>query len=128
MLDLEITIAPITNAVKYEVAECSKIVNGEQVYNFAKAQEIYLRHSLKDIKGLKDYHGNEYSLSFKDESESELTDDCLSELFNIPVSGEMIAVCWQFMNDVPEKIINPESGKVYEGIELKVVSTLGGSV
>jgi hypothetical protein len=123
---IEFLIAPASYHVKKEISLSNRIVDGNQQFDMGQAQFIYVKNCLKDIKGLKAYDGEDYKLEFEP-CGKKLTDDCVSEIFNIPVRDKMMAACWQLLNEVPDKIIHPVTNEEMEGVSLEVISKAGGS-
>jgi len=74
-----------------------------------------LKMSIKDVKGLKDSEGD-YKLSFEDNGE--ISDSCIDDLLNMPLSNKLSATCSQFLAGVPDKILDQN------GVELEGVSVI----
>ena len=117
--DITFVIAPLNYLRKQELASCTKIVKGEEHYDLLKSQALYIKYALKDIKGLEDYEGNEYKLSFEGDC---LTDDCVSEILNLEEKEKLTIAAWQLLNGIKE-LVDPVTGEKLEGIELKVTSS-----
>jgi len=117
--DITFVLAPFSTERKQELASCTKIENGEETYDLLKAQIIYIKNSVRDVKGLETYSGDEYTLEFEDEEKTKLTDDCVSELMNLEESSKLTTAAWQLINGIKE-LKDPISGEKLEGVELEV--------
>jgi len=109
-------LAPLSNDRKIEISSCSTVKSGEQVFDYARAQHLYIKYSLKDIIGVETYDNKPYDLEFEGDY---LTDDCVSDIFNLPQKKDLVSCAWQIMNGIPDKIVD-ESGKTLKGVALEV--------
>jgi len=110
-------LAPLSNDRKREVSSCTTIKGGEAVFDYAMAQHLYIKYSLKKIEGVKTYDNENYELDFEGDS---LTDDCVSDVFNLPQKGDLVSCAWQIMNGMPDKLVD-DSGNKMQGVALEVV-------
>ncbi len=110
-------LAPLSNDRKREISSCTTLSAGEHVFDHGKAQHLYLKYSLKCITGVKDFHGESYSLEFENDY---LTDDCVSEVFMLPQKETLMTCAWQVMNGIPDKLVD-EDNKPVKGVALEVV-------
>lgn len=122
--DVEFVVAPLSFGHKREIGSCTKVVNGEEQVDLAEAQYLLLKYGLKDVKGLKDYSGEEYKLEFDGDY---LTEDCISELYNCEEKSKFMIAAWQCMNSIPEKIVDPSTNKQLKGVKLEVMSRSGNT-
>lgn len=74
---VEFTIAPLSYRDRIELSAQVKHISGEVVSNYLEQTLLMIKKCLKAVKGLVDYKGKSYELSFESE---ELTDDCADEL------------------------------------------------
>ena len=118
--ELEFILAPASYFVKKEISEATRISGGKTVFDLGKAQYLYIKHCLKDISGIQDMDGEPYKLQFEGDT---LTDECVSEIFNIPVKEQMMVICWQFLNEVPDKIIDPITKEELQGVQLDIITS-----
>ena len=65
--DVIFTITPLTKKAVIEIDNSTTIVEGNLQENYSKTIDLYLKHSLKDVKGLKDSKGKEFKFE-KDEN------------------------------------------------------------
>lgn len=107
--DIEFIIAPLSNLQKTEILGATYMEGGEEKIDLIKYQSSFLKHSLKDAIGLKDYFGNNYKLQFAGDC---LTDDCISELFAIEQRPVIIDACAKLMSGLMPEI---------EGVEVKAI-------
>ena len=121
--DIEIKISPLTHSQKSELqSHMMKAVNGDMDEAMVSVQKS-LKFAIKDIKGVFYMDGSdkrEYSLSFNDDGF--LSDECIDELLNLPISNKISSVCSALLQGVPDKILDKD-GKEIEGIK---VLTSGG--
>lgn len=111
-------IAPLSKDHKLEISQCGDVSEGEFVQNIFKMQCLYLKHGLKDVLGINCFDETDYKLEFENDC---LTEDCISELLNLPMHGKMMDAAWQFLNGMPDKIVDPLSGKVLKGVKLDML-------
>lgn len=113
------TLAPLSNDKKREIVSCTSMQGGVSVFDYAQAQHLYIKHSLKDVKGITTYDKEEYELEFEGDA---LTDECVSDVFTIPQKQDLIACAWQILSGIPDKVLNDE-GKPLKGVTLEVISS-----
>jgi len=113
-------LAPLSNLQKMEVSSCTKIKGGEDVFDYGTAQHLYIKHSLKRIEGIESYHGEKYELEFDGES---LSDDCVTEIFNLSQKDELMNAAWQILNGMPNEITNLDN-KNYKRAALEILKAL----
>lgn len=116
--DVTFVLAPLNFLQKQEILGCTKNVGGQEHYDLLKAQFLYLKYCLKDIKGVKGYDNKPYELSFEGDV---LTNDCVSEVLNMEERTKLNVAAWQLINGIQE-LRNPETGEKLEGVQLKVTS------
>ena len=77
-----------------------------------------LKYALKEVKGLQDADGKPYKLEFE-KGVDELTDNCVNELLACPLSDKLLYIASELGAAIPEKILDPVSGKPIEGVEVR---------
>ena len=112
------TVAPLSKEHKLEISQCGQLEKGQFVQNIFNMQCLYLKYGLKGVSGIKDYNKKEYELTFEN---NYLSEDCISELLNLPMHGKLMDAAWQILNGVPDKIIDPVSGAALKGVKLEIV-------
>ena len=113
------TVAPLKFDVKQELASCTKLVAGKEILDLAKAQFLYIKYALKDIKGVEDHSGEPYELEFEGEY---LTDSCTNEILTLEQKDSLSTAAWQIVNGVNGELIDPLTGEKLEGVSLEVQS------
>lgn len=114
--EVKFTLAPLSHFQKQELAECTRIKDGEEIFDLTKAQALYIKYSLKGIDGVENYDGTKYELEFENGA---LTDDCVSEVLCIEQKKELLTAAWQILNGIQE-LIDPVTKKPLEGVDLSV--------
>lgn len=66
-----------------------------------KASALAMKYSLKEITGLEDANGKEYRPAFG--PDGNLEDETIDDLFNVEMSGKLIAVTLGLLNGVPSE-------------------------
>lgn len=116
---IELKISPLSHSQKTELqGHMMKAVGGDMAAAMDSVR-LSISYCLKDIKGVK-YQDDEgeirdYQLSFEN---GKLTDECLDDMLNMPISGKLNSVCAAMLAGVPDKILD-ENGKEVEGIKIK---------
>jgi len=110
-------LAPLNNDKKREISSCTTMQAGEAVFDHGMAQHLYLKYSLKEVKGVKDFHNNDYELEFDGDY---LTEECVSEVFMLPQKEVLMQCAWQVMNGIPSKLLD-DDGKLLKGVALEVM-------
>ena len=115
--EISFMLAPLSNDIKREIAGCSTIKNGESIFDYAMAQHVYIKNSVKDISGVETYGGETYKLHFEGDK---LTDECVSDIFNLQQKGILVSCAWQLLNGIPDKLTD-DNGKPLKGVQLDVI-------
>lgn len=111
-------LSPLSYLQKQELSDCTRMVAGEQHFDLVKAQSLYVKYSLKDIKGLKDYNGEDYKLEFDGDF---LTDDCVSEILNLEEREKLTNASWQILNGI-KPLEDPVTGKKLAGVKMEIIA------
>ena len=115
--DIEVKISPLSQSQKSELqGHMMKAVNGDMNEAMLSVKKA-LQFALKDIKGVFYMDGDdkrEYQLEFKD---NKLSDECIDDLLNLPISNKLSSVCSALIGGVPNQILDNE-GKPVEGIKI----------
>lgn len=115
--EVEITIAPLSGRQKLEMTSMIKQGDDGKLYLDKISQELFLiKHSVKSIKGLKDFDESEYKLEFSGE---ELTEECADELLGFLVNSYFTVANTQVMSGILGEVINPITGKAIRGISIE---------
>jgi hypothetical protein len=73
---LEVDFSPLTYGKSLELASLESIEAGEPVLNMAKRTSLLIKYSVKEIRGITDYHGDAVVIKAIG---GELDEDCLSD-------------------------------------------------
>lgn len=83
---VEMVISPLTYRDRVEISTGAITKAGEPVKtSYLENSFLLIKKCLKEIRGLKDHHGNDYALSF--DENGDLEDDCAEEIL-ICLQGE----------------------------------------
>lgn len=110
--DISFYLAPMNRLQKQEISNCRKTVAGEDELDLTESQALYMKYSIKDVKGLTNYDGSPYELEFEGDY---LTDDCVSEILNLEVTQDLIVSAWRIYNGIAKDASYPK------GVEVEVV-------
>lgn len=116
--EVTFTCAPLNKDQKMEITSSFIEKGKDQKFNLAKAQQLYLKYSIKGISGVEDFHGNKYELSF--DENGNLTDDCLSEILQIEQNPKLLTALWQNLNGYNEDLRDPVTNEKLEGVALEL--------
>lgn len=112
------TIAPLNHYQKIELANCSSMEGGDEHTQLLKAQAMYIKFAVKDLKGVQDYNGDDYELEFENDV---LTDNCVSELLSLDQRNKLTTAAWQLLNGI-NAMVDPITGEKLKGVKLEVDS------
>ena len=93
-------VSPLSYEQKSQISSCVDMQAGEQEQDRLKMAQLTLKYSVKEVDGLKDSSGDDYTLTL-DES-GVLTDDCVSELFQMANVSTLITVTANLLNEIKE--------------------------
>ena len=79
------------------------------------AIRLALKYSLVDVIGISDENEIEYKLEKENDC---LTDTCLDEILNLPVSKEITACVMSLVNGIPKEIHDPTTGEVLKNVAI----------
>lgn len=121
-IDLEgviVTIAPLSGSQKLEMTSMVRQNDDGKFYIDKNKQELFLvKHSVKEISGLKDMDDQEYSLEFNGDK---LADDCAEEVLGFLVNTMFTYANTQAMKGLFGEVLNPFSGEVIKGVTIERV-------
>jgi hypothetical protein len=106
------SLAPMNYLQKQSIAACTRMVGGIEELDLLSSQALYLKLSVKEVKGLMGYDKKPYELEFEGDT---LTDDCVSEIMNIEQSQTLAVAAWSFLNGI-------DKDADIDGAKIKVVS------
>jgi hypothetical protein len=117
-----VTVAPLSGRQKLEMTSLIDQRKDGKFYIDKAAQELYLiKHSVKELKGIKDHDDAEYALEFEGEY---LSDTCAEELLGFLVNTYFTTANTQAMNGVFGDVVNPMTGKPIDGIVVDRVAKM----
>jgi hypothetical protein len=98
--DIFIKVAPLSLIQKSTIQQ--KMLEGQKANDLivlTQAVTMALKYSLKNISGLVDGNGEEYRLVFGDDGY--LTDECVDDLLNMPLTPKLTQVCATMAAGIP---------------------------
>lgn len=121
-IDLEgvvVTIAPLSGSQKLEMTSMVRQNDDGKFYIDKNKQELFLvKHSVKEISGLKDMDEKDYALEFEG---SHLTNECAEEVLGFLVNTMFTFANTQAMKGLFGEVINPFSGESIKGVSIERV-------
>lgn len=109
-------IAPLTQEQKVKLMQYISMEGGNRVENLAKMSFECVKYCLKEVSGITFEDGSEYKLEF--DADGSASDKSISELMNSEISQELLISCQSFMQGIPKQIINPNTGKKFDNVEI----------
>jgi hypothetical protein len=117
-----VIVAPLSGRQKLEMTSLIKQGNDGKLYIDKASQELYLvKHSIKEIQGIKDHDGIDYNLEFDGDC---LSDTCGEEVLSFLVNTYFTVANTQIMNGIFGEVISPMSGKPVNGILVERVAKM----
>ena len=113
--DLVLKIAPLSFSAKMEINEVLSGTKNDDLHASMKAAKLAMMHSIKEIKGIECFDGEEYSLEFDGDK---LSEECIDDLLNLEACPKLMGVCSSLLAGVSEKIVDPVTGEEMEGVEV----------
>ena len=115
-------IKPLSFGEKSKISSTITVSGGSQTENILDSMRLVLKYSVKDVKGLKYSNGEALQLMFLEDKT--LTDDSIDELLSMEITGELNAALFQFLQGIPEKILDPVTGEVNENVKILPVNSV----
>lgn len=115
--EVVVTVSPLSGRQKIEMTSMIKQTPEGKFIIDKAAQELYLvKHSVKEIFGLKDLDEKDYELHFDGKS---LSDDCAEEVLGFLVNTMFTFANTQAMSGVFGDVVNPFNGEKLDGIKVE---------
>lgn len=115
---LSIFVSPLSYHHKMELQDLMVKAADGDMDSAMKAIVKALKVSVKDIQGVRTLNESgedvPYVLEFQGD---EVSDDCINDLLNMPISNKITAVCTSLLGGVSDKIMGPD-GKPLEGVSI----------
>jgi len=122
MEGVTVIVAPLSGRQKLEMTSMIKQQNDGKFYIDKASQEhFFIKHSIKEIQGLKDYDGVDYTLDFDGDC---LSDTCGEELLSFLVNTYFTVANAQVLKGVFGEVINPMSGEPIKGIVVERIEKM----
>jgi hypothetical protein len=116
--DISTTIAPLSGRQKIEMTSLIKQDTCGKFFIDKPAQELFLiKHSIKEVTGLKDLDGNDYRLDFA--HDGSLSDECAEELLGFLVNTMFTFANTQVLSGLFGDVVNPFNGEKISGVSVE---------
>ena len=109
---ITIKISPLSFAQKSEMQ--SLLITGKPM-DIVQAAHYAVKCAVKEVSGIKLYDGSDYEVEYDGDV---LTDECVSDLFNIPQKDKIGLICTELLNGIPDGFIDPQTGDKLEGVSI----------
>jgi hypothetical protein len=119
--DIVVKISPLTYDQKAEIQTHMLGFTRGDIREATKGVVLALKYGLKHISGVENSDGASYELSFEDNM---LTDECVTDLMNIPVGEKLTLICSALLAGVPEQF-KDNKGNALAGVEIVGTESAG---
>lgn len=110
-----VTIAPLSVDEKAEISQFMLAGKLRDFKAAAKGTALTVKYAVKDVSGIVDQKNQPYKVAF--DENGYLTDQCVSELFNLEMSGKLTEICMSLVEKIPD-VFTDAKGKKLEGVEI----------
>jgi hypothetical protein len=115
--EVTVSISPLTYEQKLEAKILVAEGRAKRDARMLTSGLIYLlKNSVKEVEGLENADGSKYELSFEADQKT-LTQECISDLFNIKLHEKLVMVCTNLIGVIPTEFVD-DSGKPIEGVSI----------
>jgi len=97
--EITFLISPLTYHQKTEIVSNVTRSGGLEMQSAAQMAYLAIKYSVKGIEGLIDSENNPYQLSF---NENGLTDECVSEIFQLGCKDKLMEVVGSLINKIED--------------------------
>jgi hypothetical protein len=112
-------LKPLSILEQNEVSSHKKMKAGKETEDVVMTAFAYVKYAVKGISGVETYGGDSYKLEFDGDY---LTDDCVSEIFNLSLGKEFFhAVQNLRYNIVETKMTYFGTKKPLKGVKLEII-------
>lgn len=113
-----VIVAPLSGSQKIEMTSFYKQGENGRILIDKPAQELYLvKHSVKEIEGIRDLDGNAYQLEF--DRNGFLTNDCAEEVLGYLANTFYTYANTQAIRGLFGEVLNPYTGEKLEGVSVE---------
>ena len=114
--DVTFKIKPLSYTEKTALSKSIINVEGTQSEDVMDSLAQIIRYCVKDVTGINYLDGTPIKLKFEDNGH--LKDESIDELMSLPVTSDLTASLFQFLQGIPDKIVNSQTGKVMNHIKI----------
>lgn len=107
--DVEFKISPLSFIQRQEIQ--AKIIEAENgvPMGLMEAARLAVKYAVKDLTGVTDSEGAEYTLEFEN---GVLTDNCVDDLLNSDDSQRLQLLCTTLIQGVPKKLVDDKGNEI----------------
>ena len=118
---VQIVVQPLRYKQKNLInSQCVSSAKGETYIDESLSIFLTLKHSIKEVHGLKDPSGKNFKLEFDAcDTYQVLTDDCTEALINCELGYVLSFYAKDAINGTPHQLINPATFRPLTGVEFK---------
>lgn len=113
--DLVFHVSPLSYQQKGEFVALSSKPGGEPLVNILNASAYLIKNTVKKIEGLVDEDGNTYEVKLEDGA---LSDETVDDLLNTEINEKLQLTLQNFVNSIPNKIVDLGTNKPIEGVSI----------
>lgn len=97
---LKFWLSPLSYSQRIAIADATKMQSGVEVIDSRKIAFLSVKFSVKEVEGIKNADGSDYSLEF--DADGCLSDDCVSELMNLDSCPKLVTAASLLIREIKE--------------------------
>lgn len=114
--DLTFKIKPLSYMERVDIMSTLSNEGGKVIENAAKATFLTMKYGIKKVSGAKLADGTDYEIGL--DADGNISEESIDDLLNLKISANLGLCLHNFLNGVPEEIIDPNTGEVIKGVKL----------
>jgi len=115
-------VKPLTFGEKAKISSSITNDSGTQTENVLTSMALILKFSVKEVKGISYVDGKPLKLTFNEDKT--LADNSVDELMSMEITQDLNTVLFQFMQGIPETLLDPVTGEVLKNVEILPVNSV----
>lgn len=101
--DVDLKISPLSFQQRSEIQSHLMKANSGDMKEAMIGSFIAIKYAVKEIKGIETFDGKKYKLTFEEDNENSLTDECVNDLMNLECFPKISTLSVGLINGVPDK-------------------------